>query len=256
MTTAAQLVNTAMGYVGTIEVPPGSNNTIFGASYGWNGVAWCDIFQCEMARKASGGYTLVGGKFAYTVAHANRFVALGRWGTTPRLGALIFFDWSGSRSIPNIDHVGLVRGPVTSTGLIPTIEGNTRANGEQKYDGVYKVLRSRRFVVGFGYPAFSTSTAPASTQPWLAVDGSFGRTTVMALQVFLNRVIRAGLSVDGGFGTNTKKALQRWLVVTADGVVGAGTIRALQRKVGVTVDGSWGPNTTKHLQTYLNLHRA
>ncbi|WP_344844298.1 hypothetical protein [Nonomuraea dietziae] len=40
---------------------------------------------------------------AYTVAHAKWFKSNERWGTTPKPGAVVFFSWSGSKSISSIN---------------------------------------------------------------------------------------------------------------------------------------------------------
>lgn len=257
MTTASQAVNTFLKYIGTTEHPNGSNCQIFGERYGFNCVAWCDISFSEIIREASGSYTIAGGKFAYTVSHANRFVQMGRWGHTPQLGAAVFYDWQMGRDISGIDHIEMVRGAPNAQGLLPTVGGNTQAG--TGVDGVWAALRDTRYVVGYGYPLYSSSPTPApqpASQPVVAVDGGFGPNTVTALQFFLNRTLKAGLATDGGYGPLTKKALQRWVGTTQDGDVGPVTVRALQHKVGTTADGSWGPNTTRALQSYLNAHRS
>jgi surface antigen len=79
---------------------------------------------------------------AHTVTWANWYAAKGRWGTEPKVGAMVFYDWGGSKSRGNIDHVGIVE-KVHSNGTITTIEGN---HG----DRVARVKRSGS-IVGYGY---------------------------------------------------------------------------------------------------------
>jgi CHAP domain len=103
---------------------------------------WCDMFLAWAADKA--GVAEQAGQFASTVDHAQWFKDHGAWGHTPEPGALVFYDWSGSGDIDQIDHVGIVEKVDGHT--LHTIEGNA--------DG-YKLMRKTRStddVVGFGYP--------------------------------------------------------------------------------------------------------
>ncbi|GII89805.1 CHAP domain-containing protein [Sinosporangium siamense] len=103
---------------------------------------WCDMYISWAAKKL--GYEDWIGQFAWTPSHAQWFKKQGAWGTTPKPGALVFYDWSGSRKIGKIDHVGVV---VRVEGKrIHTIEGNIDG-------GVAKrKVRDQRKVVGYGYP--------------------------------------------------------------------------------------------------------
>lgn len=82
------------------------------------------------------------GTAAHTPTWANWYASKGRWGTTPKRGALVFFDWSGGKSRSGIDHVGIVE-KVNSDGTITTIEGNHN-------NAVARVTRSG-YIVGYGY---------------------------------------------------------------------------------------------------------
>lgn len=256
------------GEIGYAESPPGSNHTKYCDWYGLTG-PWCDMFQCWAFDRA-GASAAIGGKFAYTPAHANWFRKNGQWGTTPKVGALVFFAWNLGR----IAHVGFVTG-VNSDGSIETIEGNTDEAGGRTGG---KVMRRRRNsgIVGYGYPAYDNSPAPPPVAPpvappipqpvappaqGLAVDGDFGPATIKALQQTLNDTgANPKLAVDGQYGPGTKRALQARLnytngPVAIDGNVGPQTIRALQAHVGVAQDGNWGPYTTKKLQETINAGR-
>jgi hypothetical protein len=104
---------------------------------------WCDMFIAWAADRA--GVRDRVGEFASTADHAAWFRAQHAWGITPEPGALVFYAWSGSKSIADIDHVGLVER--VDGGTLHTIEGNT--------DGVHLMRRTRDTdqVVGYGYPA-------------------------------------------------------------------------------------------------------
>src|SRR5690349_12459239 len=58
--TPGEVVATAAKSLGTIEDPVGSNRQPFGAAYGMNGVAWCNIFVSEVGRDVAGDYGLLG----------------------------------------------------------------------------------------------------------------------------------------------------------------------------------------------------
>ncbi|GAA4156658.1 CHAP domain-containing protein [Actinomadura keratinilytica] len=103
---------------------------------------WCDMFLAWAADKA--GVAEQAGRFAATVKHAEWFREHGAWTTEPEPGALVFFDWSGSKDIDQIDHVGLVE----------KVDGQTLHTIEANADG-YKLTRKVRgmdAVVGFGLP--------------------------------------------------------------------------------------------------------
>jgi hypothetical protein len=104
---------------------------------------WCDMFITWAADKA--GVQDWVGQFASTPDHAAWFQKQHAWGTKPEPGALVFYSWSGSKSIADINHVGLVERVDGST--LHTIEGNT--------DGVHLMRKTRDTsdVVGYGYPA-------------------------------------------------------------------------------------------------------
>lgn len=101
---------------------------------------WCDIFIAWVAEQA--GVRKQVGTFAYTPDHANWFASKGRWGTTPKRGAIVFFDWQGGKARSGIDHVGIVF-KINADGTIVTIEGNY-------HNRVAKVVRASG-IVGYGY---------------------------------------------------------------------------------------------------------
>jgi len=216
----------------------------------YRATAWCDI-TVSYAAAASGNSPAVMGDHAWTVEHARAFQSAGRWyfGTSGiQPGDVIFFDWSGTRSISAIDHVGVVEA-VNSNGSVTTIEGNI-------HDRVDRMCRWPSDIVGFGRPDFTGSpdpVLPPGPAP-LQVDGEFGPLTTRALQRMLNGH-GEHLDVDGEFGPLTTRALQRYLGVADDGEFGPISTRALQRRVGLggrDVDGEWGPVTTSALQRALN----
>jgi hypothetical protein len=109
---------------------------------------WCDMFISWIGDQL--GVRGIGAD-AFTPTHAQWFKDQGRWGETPTPGAIVFFSWSGGKSIDDIEHVGMVIKD-NHDGTIQTVEGNT--------DNAVKIrTRSVSTVVGYGYPEY----APAST---------------------------------------------------------------------------------------------
>jgi hypothetical protein len=107
---------------------------------------WCDIFVSWIGAQL--GVKGIGGD-AYTLTHAQWFKDQGRWGQTPKPGAVVFYSWSGGKSIDDIDHVGMVIKD-NHDGTIQTVEGNT--------DNAVKIrTRDDSSVVGYGYPQYGTT---------------------------------------------------------------------------------------------------
>ena len=241
---AAAVLAAAMKHRGTTEAPPGSNRTPFGAAYGWNGVAWCNIFVSRVGFEVAGDYDLLG-KFAGTIACAQWWQKKGRFGSDPRPGAAVFFDWKGGRSIAAIDHIGLVIESL-GNGRVRTIEGNAAITG--KSDGVWVHDRSTSFIVGYGYPSYAGSVAKTEAKTVakpVALTAKGG-----AVPAF------PGLLVRGRTGKGVRALQQRlkdrgWKI-TVDGEFGPQTdriVRAFQKDKGLTVDGEVGPRTWSALWT-------
>ncbi|MEU7898932.1 CHAP domain-containing protein [Nonomuraea sp. NPDC049152] len=145
--------------------------TKFGDWYGktvefdadYSGAPWCDMFLSWAAHKL--GYEEWVGQFAYTVAHAEWFKENDAWGHKPKPGALVFYDWSGSNKIDNIDHVGIVTRVEGDT--IFTIEGNIDGGVAKRKE------RDQSKVVGYGYPEKIKKKLEAAKLKEAEVDGSF-----------------------------------------------------------------------------------
>lgn len=116
------------------------NHVEFDADY--SSAPWCDMYLSWAAHKL--GYQDWIGQFAWTVRHAEWFKEQGAWGKTPKVGAFVFYDWSGTNKIDNIDHVGIVT--KVEHGRIFTIEGNIDGGVAKRKE------RDTSKVVGYGYP--------------------------------------------------------------------------------------------------------
>lgn len=106
--------------------------------------AWCDMFVSWVAEETGLKHTV--GQDAWTIAHAKWFKSQKRWGTTPKKGAIVFFNWKGQKSLDSIVHVGIVTDVKGDT--IKTVEGNTG-------NAVLERDRKPSQIVGYGYPEFT-----------------------------------------------------------------------------------------------------
>lgn len=147
------VLNEARRWIGTGETPPGSNHNAITEYYGMN-AAWCCMYIWTIFNK-SGHKNLFmnGGKTAWCFDVMDWYKARGKFGNTPRVGALIIYGRDG-----NGGHIGIVE-TVNSNGTYVTIEGNygdkvQRRNGP----GQSQVVRGFCYV---DYPA-STSTTSSS----------------------------------------------------------------------------------------------
>ncbi|MEO3783333.1 CHAP domain-containing protein [Actinocorallia sp. B10E7] len=121
----------------TVERDGGSRNSYLKA-------AWCNMFVSWVAEETGTEDTV--GQDAWTIAHAKWFKKEGRWGTTPKKGAIVFFNWQGEKNLDSIVHVGIVAD--VKGGTVKTIEGNTS-------NAVLERDRKPSQIVGYGYPEFT-----------------------------------------------------------------------------------------------------
>jgi len=228
-----------------------NNDTVFGVWYGDNHEPWCDQFVSYCADKSGNGAAV--GKFQYCPSHVNWFKSRGQWGSSPQVGAIVFYDWDGDGLA---DHVGIVK--AFDAASIRTLEGNTSsgdAGSQGNGDGAYERVRPRNGnIMGYAYPAYPAS-APAPSKPAPApakppavslsrVLANFtSGSDVTAWQRYMHDVRRwTGLTVDGKYGDQSEaicRAFQRdcnahgW-PLDVDGKVGPATLRAmLNRPVSI-----------------------
>jgi hypothetical protein len=143
-----KLLHVAKGELGYHETASGY--TKFGAWYGkhvghgsfYSDAAWCDMFLAWAADKA--GVEDWAGEFASTPDHASWFQKHHAWGHHAEPGAIVFFSFSGGKSIGSIEHVGIVE--KVHGDKLTTIEANHN-------DQLGRVERDISQVVGFGYPS-------------------------------------------------------------------------------------------------------
>ena len=250
MATGADVVRIASGEVGYTE---GRNNANrYAAEVGHaNHQAWCGTVTDAMLKRAGqlgepSSVWTPSGLQAYRTAGR----AIDRNGPV-QPGDLVYFDWQGGTGANGVDHVGIVVG-TRPDGQVETIEGNTspsNAGSQSNGGGVYRRVRPRSVIAGFGRPAYSgqpTAPPPPPVDPAhaaafrryaaalnirdLTKAGTLKRGDrgpgVLALQRSLNLVAGKALAEDASFGPGTESAvrdLQRLFKLAQDGVVGPRT---------------------------------
>lgn len=242
MGTASGMIAQMRKWLGTGEHPPGSNHNEITVRYNKEVDKIGDGPWCDMTITIAGidsGNSKVVGEFAYTPSHANWFVKQGTWhygtkGIKP--GAVVFFDWSGSRSIGNIDHVGNVES-VNRDGTFDTIEGNSG-------DKCVRKVRDSTYVVGYGMPHYTQPALRAPDGDPVLKLGSRGAETTM-LQRCLNEIVHTGLVTDGDFGPLTRDATKEFQSGRKD----ASGKRLL-------ADGEYGKKTAEAMEAALAAKKA
>lgn len=182
----------AAGEVGYTEYPPNSNRTKYGEWYGWNGVAWCVIFQQYCAAKAET-------PLPYKTASCTELL---NWYRSHDPGCIVKTPKAGDLGIMSFKkgsyHIGIVEG-ISGSNII-TIEGNTGGDGKSQDNGG-AVLRKPRHISIF--VAFIRPRAPLySTGGGNTLDIVKGST---ASEDALIRAVQkaVGSNADGEIGTQT-----------------------------------------------------
>ena len=133
--------------------------------YGHNGVAWCCIFQWSIFNKSGHGDLFMGGGKTASCSEVTQwYQARGKFGTTPKAGALVVYGPGGG------SHIGLVES-VSGSGIndYVSIEGNTSgATGGLAARKQYGNRRSD--VYGFCYIDYPVTTI--TTGSGTAISGT------------------------------------------------------------------------------------
>lgn len=149
MTTPQDVLQIAIGEIGTRENPLCSNHTKYNAWYGMDHVPWAALFVSYCFYHAGLPLEITTDKgFAYHPHAKQWFKKHGWWHTTPQVGDIVFFDWGlGNDQLP--DSVGIVE-KVNSDGSIVAIRGNVN-------DQVKRVTHKGSTIMGYGRPPYQTS---------------------------------------------------------------------------------------------------
>lgn len=223
MSTPERLLELAADELTYAEFPPGSNRTKFAAVAGHlNGYPWCATFVAAIAKQAG---VALPSTSAYTPHMVDAFRKAGRWHHEPRVGDLVFFDFNPGGDA--VEHVGFVE-RIAPDGALTTIEGNTSPGAIGSQDnggGVYRRVRSRKHVVGFGRPSWSEEESMAIKELEVEIDDKTGHGNAVLYGVSPDRVRGLIPIVDhkGGmkdvvvkFGLHEKPAQNGDAIINAD----------------------------------------
>ena len=159
--TVAAVLEVARRNIGFVEGPKNNQNPYAPFVGHANYQPWCASFVAAVMKRAG---VPLRSTSAYTPTMANGFKADGRWGSTPKVGAVVFFQWP---SMGRIAHVGIVE-TVNRDGSIVAIEGNTDSRGGRTGGRVMRQARKAN-IAGYGYPAY---VAPPKPKPSGVIPGS------------------------------------------------------------------------------------
>lgn len=153
MPTSKQIIDYETSQVGVTEYPPNSNDVIFNTAYYGHEVSgsdypWCCVFQWYCFNQFQ---PCLIKKTASCQDLAQWFKDNGKWGSTAKVGAVVFFKFNTNSRWTN--HVGLVIEVMDGGAKIKTIEGNTSVNSDDNGGAVMVRTRSSN-IVGYGYPAY------------------------------------------------------------------------------------------------------
>lgn len=176
--TAARVLEVARSQLGYTEPGtgdrPGTQVTKYGRWYsswshqsGYVDTYWCAMF-CSWVFASAGFGIGEAGRFGNCNPWIRWWKSQKRWAGSPVAGAQVFFDWDGDGAA---EHVGLVES-LRPDGRIVTLEGNASPGGG-KHDGVYRMVRGRAYILGYGLPPYATTvSAPtARTASSLSLPG-------------------------------------------------------------------------------------
>jgi hypothetical protein len=230
-----RVLSIAQSQVGEGEHPPFSNHNKFTVWYNANVAhigdgAWCDMFVTWVGSQAGESHAV--GRFAYCPSHVAWFKANGRWGHTPRKGAVVFFDWNGDGTA---DHVGFVKAVNGSS--ITTLEGNSGNTG----GGLVREVSRSGFILGYGYPPYSSAPSGGGGTP-TPTPKPTGHASFPGRVMKLTSPYMHGSDVDWVQTQLNKRGYK----LSTDGVYGPQTraaVKSFQGKNGLANDGEVGKYT-------------
>lgn len=145
-------------YEGWNSVDGWDNHTIFGVEYGWDGVAWCAIFEWDMY--ADCGLTAIVPKTASVAGMTAWAKQKGQWSQYPSVGAWVnFSNGAHTEMVVGFDSTNVYTkgGNSLQTGAVDNGQGN----------GVWSHTNLRRSarVVGYFAPRFPDGVCPPTADP-------------------------------------------------------------------------------------------
>lgn len=185
MSTVADTLTVFRSQLGIVERPV--NRVVYND---WAKVPpgpWCAAFVSWCLDKAG---ALDVPLFVYCPTGVAQYKKAGRFGQSPRLGAVVFYQWPG---MGRVGHVGIVEA-LRADGSILAIEGNTDVAGGRTGGRVMRQVR-RSNIAGYGYPVYDAIQQPEVQKVQLDYDPPLA---VVSWLEYWNGPGAYGLSPDGG----------------------------------------------------------
>lgn len=164
MATAKDIITKAESYIGTKEVPSGSNNVIFNTHYYGGAVSgaaypWCMAFVWDIFRMC-GASDLAHIKTAYCPAYENAARTAGESVDLfdGQYGDVVLFDFSGKRRLAG--HVGFIVENL-GNGRYITIEGNTSVTSNDNGGAVMRRTRTTGVIKSIMRPKYAKESGVA-----------------------------------------------------------------------------------------------
>lgn len=237
MGSAKDVIAYARTFIGKVkETPAGSNQTIIGKTYGWDGVPYCaegmvivlEHLKVPVVRTAS-AHLLID-SFLHKVTSFDDL----------KPGDVIGWNFDADpNTIPNIHHVSMATekpagGFVRHVGFntSPSAGAGSQTNGEGCWEKAYP---SSFFCVA-GRPVYDDAVKVKPGKLHARFEFGIGDkgSDVRLWQHVLNIVDKAGLKVDGRFGPATVRATVTWQEHHGwkpDGTVYPATIHQLEKAI-------------------------
>lgn len=147
------ILTVARSQIGVKEYPANSNNVKYNTWYYGRKVSgpaypWCAVFVdwCFHETGIESRIKGVNNK-AYCPSYVEWAKREGRWGTQPKYGALVLYDWDRDGIA---DHIGIVEKVINKYKIV-TIEGNTGIGNDSNGGEVMRRTRSTDYVLGYIY---------------------------------------------------------------------------------------------------------
>lgn len=205
----AKIVSEAKRHVGYRAQP--NRQSAFQLA-GYTGKPWCGTFIDRVLHDAFGDFAEV--RFVSTVTALAYYVRANRVYMKPRLGDIVFFNFSTDTQQPFEQPACGVVIELGKNGSFRTVEAEVSPGapqGSQLPDGVFERIRYGTDVLGFVRPKARTVTEPTGERPTVKMSyfDSNPKTkakAVATVQVALNRVLGTTFR-EGKLNGETKSAL-------------------------------------------------
>jgi hypothetical protein len=228
------LIEAAEKHLG-YQCRPG-NDSIFGRTVGYNGLTWSGSFIDVVAREAGVDVPAC----VYSASGLAEFIRRRAWRERPQPGDIVFFNFPTGEAFGTM-HVGLVvdSSRWQTDGQLETIEAQVNsglAKASLTNDGVFRRVRSKHEVLGFGRPAYTGKAFDLTGVPEINIvnirPGKRNREIELVQRALVQKVGLGHGYKPGTYDGRTQRAYahyQRIIGFVGDDANGIPDIDSLQR---------------------------